>query len=135
MSLRARLNGVLGAALLLAVASGWMLARGPEHGWAVLHRVSCAALSLGVAAHLGLHGRWIRQAFRRRPRPVRRHLYIDLALLLLFLLTLVSAPDHGAGAAAFRLHGASGLAMAVLAAVHLGMHRTAAAGGAFRFGG
>jgi len=128
---RFRLAAVIGVAFVLVMASGLMLVWRPGHAWGALHGLSSAALISGVIVHLLLHWQWIKGAVHLRPKPakVRRNLWLDWGLLLLFLLVLASAPEgaHGASSlnsTALWIHLASGLAMAALVLVHLGLHRT-----------
>jgi uncharacterized membrane protein YedE/YeeE len=128
---RFRFSGLIGVAFILAVVSGLMLLWRPGHAWGLLHELSSATLILGVIVHLLLHWKWIKGVvhLRTKPAKVRRSLWVNWGLLILFLLVLASVPEGGHGASsvnptALMIHLVIGLAMAALVLVHMGLHRT-----------
>lgn len=123
---RLRLDGLIGTAFILVMLSGLTLLGWSSHGWNALHHLSSAVLLLGVLVHVPQHWKWIQQVLHLGPKPpkVRRHLWIDGTLLLLFLLVLASAEQSDRGGSALLLHAASGLAMAAMVTAHLVVHRT-----------
>ena len=78
--------------------------------WGALHRLSSVVLILGVIAHLLIHWKWIKGVVHLRAKPikVRRHVWIDWGLMILFLLALATGTN-----------GPQGLSVSLTLAIHL----------------
>jgi hypothetical protein len=134
------LDCAIGGTFLLVIASGLILVAHAQstvlglsgHEWGVLHSASSMGLGFGVLAHLLLNGRWIKGVVLSRAKraKVRWRLWTNVGLLLLFILTLLSAPEGRSlrealfpGPNLLTIHGIAGLAMAGLVLLHMGLRR------------
>ena len=105
------LDIAIGAAFLAEVVSGLILwLRNfvgadrfflglPRQEWGALHRLSSVVLILGVMAHLLINWKWIKSVvhLRSKPTKVRRNVWVDWGLLILFLLALATGTNGPQG--------------------------------------